>query len=57
MKALKFKENQPKITREIVKTFGETVFHTGDVSSIMISIEFKDGSALGFRKEDRDNDR
>ncbi len=56
MKTLKLMRNNVKIDRQVVKKFGEAVYHTSDVESVSIKVDFKDGSTLGFKRHERQDE-
>lgn len=56
MKILDLKKEKATITREVVSKVGETMYHSPDVTSIEIAIKFKDGSSIGFKREESDDD-
>ena len=50
MKTIKINNNKGNLTREIITKVGETFYHSSDVESVSIIVEFKDGSAIKFRR-------
>ena len=36
--------------------FGEAIYHCPEVSSVFIKINFKDGSSIGFRRDEGEDD-
>ena len=48
--------NKTKISREAISKFGEMVYHTDEVESIDIKINFKDGTIIGYRRHERKDD-
>lgn len=56
MKIVKFEKGESKVTRKLISKFGESIYQCPEVRSIFIRVKFKDGSNLGFRRdEDEDN--
>jgi len=58
MKIVKFQKEEikkTKIKREYISHMGERIYQDPEVRAVSIKIEFKDGSQLGFyRDEDED---
>lgn len=53
MKTLKFKSDRRGIvTRELISTFGETLYQSPEVNGILIRVSFKDGSCLSFKRRE-----
>jgi len=48
--------NVAKISREVISKFGEMVYHTEEVESIDIKINFKDGTVIGYKRHERKDD-
>jgi len=56
MKTVRFGRVEKRIIRENIARLGETVYHSSDVKSVMINIEFEDGSSIGFHREEDDEE-
>jgi len=55
MKTIKIEKGESKVNRRLVTRFGEAVYSCPEVKSVRISVEFKDGSSIAFRRcEDED---
>ena len=50
MKTLKLKSNSNTFSRETISKIGETIYHSPDVQSVAIQVEFNDGSGIRFRR-------
>lgn len=53
MKTLRLSKRDIKIDRQVVRKFGEAVYQVEDVESVSIKVDFKDGSTLGFKRHER----
>lgn len=58
MKTLKLNPatEKVKISREVISKFGEMIYHTNEVESIDIKINFKDGTIIGYKRHERKDD-
>jgi len=58
MKTLKINQgaNKVKISREVISKFGEMIYHTKEVESINIKVNFKDGTIIGYKRHERKDD-
>ena len=56
MKLVNLKSSQTKIKREHILGFGESIYHDPGVRSVVIKVAFKDGSNVGFHKDEDDDD-
>ncbi len=56
MKIVKFQKEDSKISRKVISQFGESVYSCQDVKSVLIKINFKDGSTIGFRRDEEEDD-
>ena len=45
-----------RLERELISKFGNAVYQCPDVKSVSMRINFKDGSSLGFRKDEEEDD-
>jgi hypothetical protein len=53
MKIVRLKKAvKSKVTRRFVSRVGETIYHSPDVRAIFIKVDFKDGSAISFRRDE-----
>jgi len=50
------KEEEQKVSRKVISKFGEAIYHCPEVSSVFIKINFKDGSSIGFRRDEGEDD-
>ncbi|MEM0465891.1 MAG: hypothetical protein QXW97_04305 [Candidatus Pacearchaeota archaeon] len=46
------KEVKSKVSRRFVSKVGEAIYHSPDVRAIFIKVDFKDGSAISFRRDE-----
>lgn len=57
MKIYKFNKNKnSKISRKIVSNFGEAVYSCPEIKSVFIKINFKDGTSIGFKRDEEEDD-
>jgi len=56
MKIVKLQKEDSKISRKMISQFGETVYGCPDVKSVLIKINFKDGSTVGFRRDEDEDE-
>jgi len=55
MKIVKINEQEDKINKKMVTKIGDFIYHSPNVDAVVIKIHFKDGSHMGFmRDEDED---
>ena len=54
MKIVKLKKDggSSKISRKLVSSFGENIYHSPDIQAVSIKVEFKDGSTIGFYRDE-----
>ena len=52
MKVVKFEKEDSKINRKMVSQFGESIYSCPEVKSVLIKINFKDGSNIGFKRDE-----
>ena len=52
MKIVKLKKEDSKISRKLVSSFGENIYHSPDVQGVSIKVEFKDGSTVGYYRDE-----
>lgn len=50
------KDNQSNVTRQFIAKFGEIIYQNKDVRAIAIKVEFKDGSAISFKRDEDEDD-
>jgi hypothetical protein len=55
MKIVKLQKGDSKVSRKIISKFGESVYHYPDVKSVFIKINFKDGSNIGFKRDEEED--
>ncbi|MBS3088629.1 hypothetical protein J4402_02505 [Candidatus Pacearchaeota archaeon] len=55
MKTLKLQKEKISVNRELIKKFGEAVYFCPEVESVNIEIKFKDGSNIGFNREEMED--
>jgi len=51
-KIIKLKPKGYSVSKELISKFGEMVYHAEGVESVCIEVDFKDGSNLGFRRDE-----
>ena len=57
MKVYKFdKSKNSKIDRKIISSFGEVVYGCPEIKSVFIKVNFKDGSSIGFKRDEDEDD-
>lgn len=56
MKLVKFQKEDTKISRKIVSQFGESIYNCPEVKSVFIKISFKDGSTIGFKRDEEEDE-
>lgn len=56
MKIVKLEKEDFKISRKMISQFGESVYGCPEVKSISIKINFKDGSTIGFRRDEEEDE-
>ena len=56
MKIVKLEKEDSKISRKIISRFGESIYGCGDVKSVLIKIYFKDGSTIGFKRDEEEDE-
>jgi len=57
MKVYKFdKTKNSKVDRKIVSSFGEAVYGCPEIRSVFIKVNFKDGSNIGFKRDEDEDD-
>lgn len=52
MKIIKIEKGDSKVTRKLITKFGESVYHDDNIRGVMIKVFFKDGSSIGFRRDE-----
>ena len=56
-KIVRVKEEKKRgISRILVQRFGESVYRSEGVKSIIINIRFQDGSNIGFKRDEGEDD-
>jgi hypothetical protein len=57
MKVYKFdKTKNSKVDRKIVSSFGEAIYSCPEIRSVFIKVNFKDGSSIGFKRDEDEDD-
>jgi hypothetical protein len=56
MKIIKLDPVTSKVNRKLISTFGNSVYSCENVRTVFMKVNFKDGSAISFRR-DEDEDR
>jgi len=56
MKTINLNDETIQINREIVSKIGEIFYRSSGVESVLIKIDFKDGSYIGFNREELEDD-
>ena len=57
MKIYKFdKSKNSKVDRKIISRFGEAIYSCTEIKSVFIKVNFKDGSSIGFRRDEDEDD-
>jgi hypothetical protein len=55
MKILKTNIDKPIITREVIAKIGEAVYHSPEVKSVEIEVEFKDGTTINLSRDETED--
>ena len=55
MKVVNLGESKSKINRELITKFGESIYSCNEVESILISVKFKDGSNISFKRAEMED--
>lgn len=55
MKMINLQEEKSTVSRELIKKFGEGVYNCEEVDSILISVKFKDGNSVSFRRAEMED--
>lgn len=57
MKVFNFdKAKNSKVDRKIISNFGEAVYQCPEIRSVFIKVNFKDGSNIGFRRDEDEDE-
>lgn len=56
MKRVEIDSVNSKVTREFISKIGHKIYQDSGVDGILIKVSFKDGSAIGFRKDEFEDD-
>jgi len=56
MKTVKLEKEEFKISRKLISQFGESVYSCPEVKTVSIRINFKDGSTIGFKRDEDEDD-
>jgi hypothetical protein len=56
MKTLKLNEKTSKIDREAIAKIGKAIYQFQDIEFVFIKVKFKDGSSIGFKREELDDE-
>lgn len=55
-KNIKADDFGPELNRKLVANIGKTLYNFKDVKTVSIAVEFKDGSAISFERDDLSDD-
>jgi hypothetical protein len=55
MKIYKIQKGDSKVTRKLISKFGESIYHYPEVKSVFIRVNFKDGSTIGFKRDEEED--
>jgi hypothetical protein len=50
------KTKKSKVTRKIVTNFGEAIYQCPEIRSVVIKVNFKDGSSIAFNRDEDEDD-
>ncbi|MDP2925099.1 MAG: hypothetical protein Q8N99_01880 [Nanoarchaeota archaeon] len=50
------KTRKSKVTRKIIANFGEAIYQCPEIRSVQLKVYFKDGSSLGFNRDEDEDD-
>jgi len=56
MKIFKLDSKWTKVDRDVVSKFGESIYHCPEVESVFVRVHFKDGSSIGFRRDEQEDE-
>ena len=57
MKIYKVDKNKnSKVDRKVISNFGEALYRCPEIRSVFIKVNFKDGSNIGFRRDEDEDD-
>ena len=56
VKILKIKGKEYSVSKEMISKFGEIVYHSKGVDSVFIKVNFSDGSNIGFRRSEGEDE-
>jgi len=56
MKIAKISKEDTKVSRKLIAKFGESIYHCNEVESVFIKVNFKDGSSIGFKRDEGEDD-
>ena len=57
MKIYKFdKTKNSTVDRKIISKFGEAIYSCPEIRSVFIKVSFKDGSSIGFKRDEDEDD-
>ena len=57
MKVTNFKHDfGSKVSRELITKFGESIYQNDEIRAISVKVEFKDGSAISFSRDEDEDD-
>ena len=56
MKRVEIDNVSSKVTREFIAKMGHKIYQDSGVDGVLIKVSFKDGSAIGFRKDEYEDD-
>ena len=55
MKTLRMKKEKPLVTREIIAKIGDALYHSPEVESVEIEVEFKDGTTIILSRDEMED--
>ena len=54
-KIVKINDKASGVKKDLISKFGEMIYHTEGVQSVVIKVNFQDGSNIGFRRCEADD--
>ena len=56
-KIVRLKEiGEKAISRELIQKFGDAIYQKGGVGAVFVKVYFKDGSHIGFKRNEEEDD-
>ena len=56
MKTVKIDKQSSRVNRKVLANFGEAIYHCEDVESVLMKVNFKDGTSISFKRDEDDDD-